>query len=1022
MKQFFLLVLLATIFFCIKSNAQVASSTWVLTTDGVPAIVGNVTAGTIDTATLTSTGFLGHSFGTGGLKVAATGPTNWPADGSTTTANSAFTGLSNGTVPRYIQFTISPTAGNNLTINSITVPLTENGSATNINAALGYSSDGTNYTTFNSNGLTGNALPSNTLQTFTATPYLVVGSSGAVTIRIILWRKATSTASSSSVTIGTVVLSGTTASAIAPSITVSSHGPLNFGVTTVGTPTASQNFTVSGINMTNDLIVTPPSGYEIRTGVNAFSTSPVTLVQSGGSVGTTTIDVRFNPITTGYNSANVACTSTGAIEQDVVVTGTVPINYYSKSSGNLDVLSTWTTDPNGGAGSAPSDFTTPAEYFYVRNNNSPTIGSNWTISGIASKVIIGDGSNTCTFTVPSSVHYSALATDIATNGKFVLQDSASFATIGSLTVANGGTYQHDCNGPGINMTGSFLTGSTISVTGITTQNLWLPTSCYNVLWNSPAQTANGKIYNTDGTLTIGGNLVMQSTGTGHCAVNTGGGIRTLNLAGNLDIQGGSFRLLALSTGSGSVTANVGGNVLVSDAGSALNISASTNASAGAVNLNVQGNILHTAGTFTNSSNYGSTTITFNGPTAQQFSTIGLSGGINFVINNSSGVTMNTPATIKGSLTLTNGLLNTTSTNLLTLSSSASVVGGNTSSFVNGPMACTMAKTALDTLVFPVGKGSAYRPLNLILTQSDTVSTLYTAEQFSGAPTSRTLPSSLTSVSAVRYYRISKGTGANVTSASVQLSYNTDDLVTDATALRIAKDDGAGNWMDLGGSGSANTVGTITSAVNFNTFSDFVLAKFSGRSLFLTALIEGFFNGSTMVSDTVTVELHNAGSPYALVESKKGVLNSSGAGSIGFTTAANGTPYYIVLKHRNALETWSASAQTFTSSVLNYDFTTAASQAYGGNQQYKDGKYCLFSGDVTHDGSVDLSDLIDIDNDNSNFVSGYTLTDVNGDGTVDLSDLIFVDNNNSAFISKIVPSGAPSVNRVHRTSRINNNTK
>ena len=86
----------------------------------------------------------------------------------------------------------------------------------------------------------------------------------------------------------------------------------------------------------------------------------------------------------------------------------------------------------------------------------------------------------------------------------------------------------------------------------------------------------------------------------------------------------------------------------------------------------------------------------------------------------------------------------------------------------------------------------------------------------------------------------------------------------------------------------------------------------------------------MVPDTVTVELHNTSSPYALVESQKGVLNTSGVGTFGFTTAANGTPYYLVIKHRNAIETWSATAQSFTSSALSYDFTTAATQAYGNN--------------------------------------------------------------------------------------------
>lgn len=84
------------------------------------------------------------------------------------------------------------------------------------------------------------------------------------------------------------------------------------------------------------------------------------------------------------------------------------------------------------------------------------------------------------------------------------------------------------------------------------------------------------------------------------------------------------------------------------------------------------------------------------------------------------------------------------------------------------------------------------------------------------------------------------------------------------------------------------------------------------TLNLTALIEARYNGSTMVPDTVTVELHNSSSPYDLVESQKGVLNTSGIGTFYFTTAVIGTPYYIVVKHRNSLEIWSASPQIFRS--------------------------------------------------------------------------------------------------------------
>ena len=43
-------------------------------------------------------------------------------------------------------------------------------------------------------------------------------------------------------------------------------------------------------------------------------------------------------------------------------------------------------------------------------------------------------------------------------------------------------------------------------------------------------------------------------------------------------------------------------------------------------------------------------------------------------------------------------------------------------------------------------------------------------------------------------------------------------------------------------------------------------------------------------------------------------------SIGFTSAQNGTPYFISVEHRNAIETWSSAPLSFNSKYMNYDFT------------------------------------------------------------------------------------------------------
>lgn len=175
------------------------------------------------------------------------------------------------------------------------------------------------------------------------------------------------------------------------------------------------------------------------------------------------------------------------------------------------------------------------------------------------------------------------------------------------------------------------------------------------------------------------------------------------------------------------------------------------------------------------------------------------------------------------------------------------------------------------------------------------------------------------------------------------------------------------------------------------------------TLKVTALIEGMYNLTNMVSDTITAELRNAFSPYTLNESNKIILNNAGYGKGSFLNIAEGTNYYLVIKHRNGLETWSALPQSFNSAILDYDFTTDSAKAFGLNMIEKGNKWCIFSGDVNQDGLVDLADVLLVDIDNLNFTTGFNATDVNGDNLIDLSDVVIVDKNNLNFISKEIPA-------------------
>jgi len=179
------------------------------------------------------------------------------------------------------------------------------------------------------------------------------------------------------------------------------------------------------------------------------------------------------------------------------------------------------------------------------------------------------------------------------------------------------------------------------------------------------------------------------------------------------------------------------------------------------------------------------------------------------------------------------------------------------------------------------------------------------------------------------------------------------------------------------------------------------------TLDITVAMEGFlnsFNNKLNMRDTVTAYLRATSFPFHIIDSGRSVIDSvSLKGVFKFYNITSGT-YYIHVKHRNSIETWSkAGGELFTfGGVYNYDFTSAINKAYGNNLILKGTKYCIYSGDINQDGVIDGSDLSFADNDVTNFVTGYVVSDVNGDNISDASDLSIIDNNAFNSIVKITP--------------------
>jgi hypothetical protein len=159
--------------------------------------------------------------------------------------------------------------------------------------------------------------------------------------------------------------------------------------------------------------------------------------------------------------------------------------------------------------------------------------------------------------------------------------------------------------------------------------------------------------------------------------------------------------------------------------------------------------------------------------------------------------------------------------------------------------------------------------------------------------------------------------------------------------------------------------------------------------------------STTDVDTVTIELHDA-TTYALVTSTTAMLQTNGNAVATFSTAPTGY-FYIVVRHRNSLETWSGAAQTVGATSLTYDFTTAADKAYGSNMKMlESGVYGFYSGDINQDGFIEGEDYAPLFTAIESLLEGYQSTDVNGDGFVEGEDIPYLYNNSESLIEVIHP--------------------
>ncbi|MHC1775329.1 MAG: hypothetical protein AB9834_07945 [Lentimicrobium sp.] len=409
------------------------------------------------------------------------------------------------------------------------------------------------------------------------------------------------------------------------------------------------------------------------------------------------------------------------------------------------------------------------------------------------------------------------------------------------------------------------------------------------------------------------------------------------------------------------------------------------------------------------------TIEYNGTTAQSIAPPADGAYSNLVVNNpgSGGVALSTDISLNGNLVLSNGLLTLGDYNLI-LSGNTNIEGTpSPANMIVATGAGELRKVfeAPGSFTFPVGdnEGTAeYSPVTLD----------FTAGTFTGAFAGVNLANNafpgVTGSHLNRYWNISSS-GITDFACDAQFDYVPADVIGNESNLfcyRIAPTVDQYN--------ATNTVLHQLSASGLTSFGTFTgnQQPDTERTLILSQVfLQGLYESGGMmrqalgetgpqfgegIADEVTVELHSSVNYNTIVQTFNNVmLGLNGTAPISLSAELSGN-YFITIKHRNSIETVSALPVSFEGNTITYSFHIPQ-LAFGGNlSQMPDGTWVVYGGDVDQDGIVDTGDMTPIDNDASNYTSGYTSTDVNGDGIVDTGDMTIADNNASAYVSAITP--------------------
>ena len=114
-----------------------------------------------------------------------------------------------------------------------------------------------------------------------------------------------------------------------------------------------------------------------------------------------------------------------------------------------------------------------------------------------------------------------------------------------------------------------------------------------------------------------------------------------------------------------------------------------------------------------------------------------------------------------------------------------------------------------------------------------------------------------------------------------------------------------------------TVNPCTLALNLKMY---IQGLYLGSGQMQPLLNTVGLNSNPLACDSVTVELRDPLNLTSVFNSQKVLLKTNGLANVIYPNTIIGNSYYIIIRHRNSMETWSKDPVLFTGNPVEFDFT------------------------------------------------------------------------------------------------------